>query len=236
MWNRQEIKRRGMSSFRGNYWKSVIAAFFYTLFFAGTGASTRYSTSSEELKEEIGSIFSGMGEAEIFAILAIVFAAIGVVMVLWTLIDIFVLNPLEVGCQRFFIENQHDQQTGLDRITYAFRNGYLSVVGGLFLRNLFLSLWYCLLIVPGIVMTYAYRLVPYILAEEPQIGAMEAIRRSKEMMRGHKWDTFVYDLSFIGWYLLTAITAGIAGLFWVNPYKMNADAVLYETIKNGGRT
>ena len=51
------------------------------------------------------------------------------------------------------------------------------------------------------------------------------------MMKGHKWNTFVYDLSFIGWFLLSVITVGIVGLFYVNPYKQNADAALYESIK-----
>jgi uncharacterized membrane protein len=74
-------------------------------------------------------------------------------------------------------------------------------------------------------------MVPYILAENPTVKGVDALRISREMMKGNKWSAFVYDLSFIGWYLLGCITCGIALAFYVYPYKLNADAQLYLAIK-----
>ena len=80
---------------------------------------------------------------------------------------------------------------------------------------------------PGIVKSYEYRMVPYILAENPGMNRSEAFAISKQMMNGQKWDVFVLDLSFIGWHLLSGITLGIVGIFWVNPYVQATNAELY---------
>jgi uncharacterized membrane protein len=95
------------------------------------------------------------------------------------------------------------------------------------LRDLFLVLWTCLFIIPGIIKSYSYRMVPYIIRDNPELSSTEAITRSRELMDGHKLNTFVYDLSFIGWYILGICTCGLVLIFWTNPYKYNSDATLY---------
>ncbi|MCR5669413.1 MAG: DUF975 family protein [Butyrivibrio sp.] len=80
---------------------------------------------------------------------------------------------------------------------------------------------------------FPYRLVPYILADEPGIGAVDALKKSRQLMKGNKWKSFVFDLSFLGWWILVALTVGILGVFYVNPYYMSAEAALYEAIKAG---
>ena len=84
---------------------------------------------------------------------------------------------------------------------------------------------------PGIIKAYEYRMIPYILAENPDIDTKEAFARSKEMMTGNKWDAFVLDLSFLGWILLSVCTCGILAIFWVNPYMYMTDAELYVALK-----
>ena len=74
-------------------------------------------------------------------------------------------------------------------------------------------------------------MVPYILAENPNVEATEALKMSREMMQGNKWNAFVLDLSFLGWILLTICTCGILGIFYVNPYIYATDAELYQAIK-----
>ena len=101
----------------------------------------------------------------------------------------------------------------------------------MFLRNLFVALWSLLLVIPGIIKLYSYRLVPYILKEHPEISGTQVITISRQMMNGHKWNTFVLDLSFIGWMLLSALTFGILHLFYVGPYMQATDAELYEAVK-----
>lgn len=100
-----------------------------------------------------------------------------------------------------------------------------------FLTGLFTFLWSLLFVIPGIIKAYSYSMAMYILAENPEMGAREAIDRSKAMMDGHKMELFVLELSFIGWYLLCAITFGIAAI-WVVPYVSATITNFYNSIKN----
>ena len=88
-----------------------------------------------------------------------------------------------------------------------------------------------LFIIPGIVKAYAYRMVPYILKEHPELSGTQAITLSRRMMKGNKGDAFVLDLSFIGWILLSALTFGILHLFYVGPYIQATDAELYKVVR-----
>ena len=101
----------------------------------------------------------------------------------------------------------------------------------MFLRGLFTALWSLLLVVPGIVKGYAWRLVPYLLAENPNLDYRRALDLSAAMMDGHKMDVFVLDLSFFGWNLLSAATAGILGVLYVNPYVAATNAELYIALR-----
>lgn len=91
-------------------------------------------------------------------------------------------------------------------------------------------LWTCLLIIPGIIKTFSYAMTPYIIADNPDISALDAIDRSKKMMDGHKWELFVLRLSFIGWILLGCITCGLAFIY-VTPYMQVTTANFYENLK-----
>lgn len=88
-----------------------------------------------------------------------------------------------------------------------------------------------LFIIPGIIKSYEYRMVAYILADQPELTRKEAFELSRKMMNGNKWNAFVLDLSFIGWGFLTAITFGILGIFYVNPYIQHTNAALYLKLK-----
>ncbi|MBO4897173.1 MAG: DUF975 family protein [Clostridia bacterium] len=114
---------------------------------------------------------------------------------------------------------------------FSFKNKYSNIVFTVFLRDLFIFLWSLLFIIPGIVKAYSYRLVPYILSDNPGINGEEALKKSSEMMKGNKWKTFKLDLSFIWWFLLSVITLGIVYLFYVNPYFLATDAELYLKLK-----
>ena len=71
------------------------------------------------------------------------------------------------------------------------------------------------------------------MAEYPDMDRKEAFAKSREMMYGNKWKAFVLDLSFIPWDILSGITIGIVGLFYVSPYKDATDAELYDTLASG---
>ena len=174
-----------------------------------------------------GKVFAGVlvGIAAVVAFL-VVFAIIFA-------IDAFIFNPLELGCDRFFYKNL-DEPAEVAEIAYGFDHGYKNVVKVMFFRDLYTLLWSLLFIIPGIVKAYEYRMIPYILADNPDMDKDEAFARSREMMTGQKWKTFVLDLSFIGWNILSLLTIGLLGIFYVGPYKRATRAALYDTLKNDG--
>lgn len=148
-------------------------------------------------------------------------------------LNLLVFHPLEVGCSRFFLCNTQGN-TNLEELGHGFSHRYWRSVAAIFLRNLFIVLWSLLFVIPGIVKGYSYRLVPYILADDPTIDAMDALSLSQEMMDGRKWNAFILDLSFIGWLIVTLITFGLAGIFYVGPYKSAVDAEFYLAVRNDG--
>ena len=103
-------------------------------------------------------------------------------------------------------------------------------LAGMFLYSLKIFFWTLLFFIPGIVMCFAYAMTPYILEEHPEIGAWDASTRSREMMKGHKFDLFYLYLSFIGWFLLSLLTLGI-GFIWLSPYVDAAKAAFYNDLK-----
>lgn len=101
------------------------------------------------------------------------------------------------------------------------------------LVSIFTFLWTWLLIIPGIIKAYSYSMTPYIVkdmvASDKQVGATDGLNASKELMKGHKMNLFIFDLSFLGWNILAAITCGI-GYLWVTPYYQTAKANFYRHI------
>lgn len=147
------------------------------------------------------------------------------------LISILVVNPLKVGCYRFFYENLFDK-AALSEIGFVFKNGWMNTGLTLFIRDIKIMLWTLLFIVPGIIKTYEYRMVPYLLAENPDMSREEVFRRSRLLMDGQKLNAFILDLSFIGWHFLGAITLGLVEIFWAKPYHESTNAALYGTLRD----
>lgn len=106
------------------------------------------------------------------------------------------------------------------------------------LRGVYVLLWSLLFVIPGIYASYGYAMTPYILLENPELTANEAIAKSKELMHGNRWRLFCLEISFIGWILLAALfTCGI-GILWVVPYMEASFAAFYReiTAEKYGRT
>lgn len=109
-------------------------------------------------------------------------------------------------------------------------NDYTRVLGTYLLVYIYTILWTLLLIIPGIIKSLSYSMVPFVLKDNPELSFNAAIERSMAMMEGHKWEYFCLILTFIGWFLLVIITAGIASL-WVTPYMSATFANYYEAVK-----
>ena len=99
------------------------------------------------------------------------------------------------------------------------------------ITNFFVFLWSLLLVIPGIIKVFSYAAAPFILADNPELTAREALSESKRIMDGHKFDLFVLQLSFFWWYILSAITFGIAYIYVV-PYFQATMANFYNDIKD----
>lgn len=220
MWNRAELKMRGNMAFKKNYVSSVVVALLMGIFGTVSGESSARRVS------ENSDIYSG----NLFNVGMItgLLAGIATVVILIVLVaKVFVGNLLKMGGYRFFILNQ-TAQPGIGTLLDGFRSGhYVNIVLTMFLRDLFTTLWSLLLVVPGIVKHYEYLMVPYIIAENPAMDYKEAFQISKQMMDGEKMEAFIMDLSFLGWYLLSAVTCGLLAIFYVNPYVQASFAEMY---------
>lgn len=184
--------------------------------------------------DEFYNEFEGEGIEEVadfvFGIMLIcaLIIAIGA-LIIRLLLSVFIFFPLEVGTKRFFLKNLN-QPAEVKEAAYAFDNSYKNVVKILFFRELYILGWSLLFVIPGIVKSYEYLMVPYLLAENPNLTKDQAFALSKQMMTGHKWDAFVLDLSFIGWDILSGATLGLLAFFYVQPYKCLTFAALYEEL------
>jgi len=135
---------------------------------------------------------------------------------------------IELGYAQFLLKqhdggelNWHDLFSQFNRFGQGFAQK--------FLRDLYTVLWGLLLFIPGIVKSLSYAMTPYIMAEQPELSASEAIQKSMLMMDGHKWDLFVLQLSFIGWGILAALTLNIGNLV-LNPYRNAAVTAFYREL------
>ena len=155
-----------------------------------------------------------------------------VVLAVVILLQVFIFNPLEVGCKRFFMRNLQEPAM-VGNIGYAFDSNYKNTAKTMFFVNLYTTLWSLLFVIPGIVKSYEYKMIPYLLAENPDMTKEQAFEESRRMMQGQKWNTFVLDLSFIGWKILSGMTLGILGIFYVTPYYYATHAALYEKLRYG---
>ncbi|NLW78150.1 MAG: DUF975 family protein [Ruminococcaceae bacterium] len=147
----------------------------------------------------------------------------------------FIGNVLRVGECRFFLENRNYPGTRANRLLFIFKIRHWRKTAVIMLcRTLYIGLWF-LTIVGGVVKYYAWRMVPYIAAENPEVTRKQAFKLSSAMMRGHKWRMFRLDLSFIGWYILSIFTLGFLSVLYVNPYKSACDAELYMALRDAAR-
>lgn len=144
---------------------------------------------------------------------------------------ILISEPLTVGGKKYFLKARQNKETKISTIIDVYKNkNWLHIAGVMFFKNLYNLLWF-LTIVGGIIKAYEYRMIPYILAENPKVTKEEAFKLSKQMMKGNKWKTFVLDMSFFLWNLLSILTFGLLSILYVNPYNLATITELYVTLK-----
>ncbi|HIX29116.1 MAG TPA: DUF975 family protein [Candidatus Blautia stercoravium] len=209
-WNRAQLKIDAKAAFKRNYGTCVLVGVILSLLSGAVSIVQQRQT--DQYYIQWGAVIS-------ISLIAL-------------LVEILVWNVFAVGGCRFFVENR-DYSAPASKLLFGFQGShYGNVVWVMFLMGLKIFLWTLLLIIPGIIKAYEYMMVPYILAEQPDINQADAFAISRQLMMNQKFDAFVLQLSFIGWYLLAACTCGIVGIFWSVPYYHATEAELYAVLRN----
>ena len=228
MWTRKLLKENAKIAFKRNYWTCVIVSIILMLVGGGVEGgsfSTNFSTGSNG--SDIGYNITGKE----FILMTMVLVGVLIVLVISCVFSAFITNVVKVGGKRYFMENR-EHKTQIGQVFYGFQCGnYKNIVKTMFLKDLYILGWTCLFIIPGIIKSYSYKLVPYIMAENPSLSSDEAIKLSSTMMRGNKLEAWVLELSFILWDILNAFTIGVLGIFYLNPYKHATYAEFYTAVK-----
>lgn len=140
------------------------------------------------------------------------------------------IAPLAIGWSWLVLSVSRGDKPAVSTLFEPFKTGYVKHVLAPFFMGLFIFLWLLLLVIPGIIKSFSYSLTYYILRDQPELSALEAITESRRMMDGHKMDAFKLVLSFIGWFLLGVITLGI-GFLYVYPYFTTTYATFYDSLR-----
>ena len=223
----KELRVKAWNSLKGKYWRAFLVILVLGLLASG---GTSLQTSSQTLTETINLVDpSEMDEtmelgAAVVGTIATAMAVVGMA------ISLFVGNAADVGLAHYFILNTDSKPSFADAF-YGFKVKYLRNIGTLLLVGIKIVLWSCLLLVPGIIKSFEYAIIPYILADDPEISSKEAFRKAKEMMMGNKWRLFKLNLSFFGWFVLCVVTCGLGTPFLL-PYVSAANAEFYAELKN----
>ena len=144
---------------------------------------------------------------------------------------IFFVGPLSMGYEFFSLRFVRGMNVNVTLPYRAFSSScYMRLTVSFLMMNIFIFLWSLLFVIPGIIKSFSYAQMPYILMDHPEMGWKEALEESKRMMNGHKMDYFVLLLSFIPWLLLCGITFGIAFLY-VGPYMQMTCVNFYRGLK-----
>lgn len=143
---------------------------------------------------------------------------------------IILAGPIAAGLSLVQLSVLRGQQVEFGDMFKGFNNFGTNCGAGV-LISIYTCLWSLLFVIPGIVKSYSYSMTFYILVDHPEMKANDAITASRNMMRGHKLDLFVLDLSFFWWIVLTSVTCGLAAIY-VEPYMELSRAAFYESIKD----
>lgn len=232
MWTRRQLKERAKANVSRSYWGLVLMGLIVSII---DGVGNGYNSGSGSSTDSMRNLTTNNVDWDLFfgiLFIVLVFALIGILAGL--ALKAFLLNPLRLGATKYFIEAARGEKKAGDigLIGYAFGGGrYKNIVKTLFLRDLYVFLWSLLFLIPGIIKSYEYAMIPYILAERPDLETEEVFELSRRMMSGEKFDAFILGLSFIGWMFIALLSFGLAAVFYVNPYIYMTDAELYEVLK-----
>ena len=193
----------------------------------GSGAHANFEFAGQTIYSIGGGLNSDIGAFLVGSAIYIIIAAVVMAVVYFVLGSI-----ISVGYARFNLDLTDRGNPAFETLFGYFSYWKTAAVSKL-LQSVYVLLWSLLFIIPGIFAAYSYAMTEFILAENPDLTASEAIAQSKEMMYGNRWRLFCLHFSFIGWDILSSLTLGIGNL-WLRPYKQAANAAFYREISGTG--
>lgn len=234
MWTRRQLKERAKADVSRSYWGLVLMSLIVSII---DGSGGGFRTGYRSARHDTGKSRLTLNNVDwdlFFTIMLIVLIITLIAILVGLAFKAFLLNPLRVGATRYFIEAARGEKKAgnIGLIGYAFGSGrYKNIVKTMFLMDLYVFLWSLLFLIPGIIKAYEYAMIPYILAERPDLETKEVFELSRRMMMGEKFDVFILGLSFIGWMFIVLLSFGLAAVFYVSPYVNMTNAELYEVLK-----
>ncbi|MBO4234884.1 MAG: DUF975 family protein [Firmicutes bacterium] len=228
--NTVQMKEFSKKRLAENRWPMVLVALIITLI----GGFISFTT-MPKIDFNYTSITSGGAEV-INTVTKSVSPIVSILMFAFTHL---IKNPLQVGCCHFFRKNVY-QNAVVEDVLIGFRS-YVNTVLTMFVMTIAIGIGIMLCVVPGVILALGLMLVPYIVAENPNLGVFETLTLSWDKMKGHKGEYLVLILSFIGWALLSIITLGLVGIFYASPYANQtfaayADRILNEPVQEMNKT
>jgi uncharacterized membrane protein len=215
MWSIRELKEAAKHSLNGSYWLAFAVCLVGGMLSGGINGVGSFGSGG--FNPQGLSDMKGVETIIFFIVIFMVFFMFA--LMLGMAYTAFVGNPVLVGKSSYFIQNGLNGEGKFSLLFSVFKKGqYLSVVKTMIIKDLFVILWTLLFIVPGIIKSYSWRMVPYILAENPNMNYKDALNLSEGMTDGEKLNMFVMDLSFIGWWILGVLACCGIGAWFVLPY------------------
>lgn len=193
----------------------------------GVFASVVNSVASGELLVAAASAVDSLVGSKNLALAILIVCAMLLYFAFW----MFGTNMYVVISRRIFLEGRCYQRIPMQRLLFLLRIKRWGKVSRTMLAASVYRLLWDLTVIGGVIKRYSYYMVPFIVAENPDISAREAISLSRKMMCGHKWECFLFELSFIGWDILSILTLRISGVFFSYPYQVASFGEYYAKLR-----
>lgn len=223
MLNSKELRAKAWNALKGKYWTAFAVSLVTVLVLGLSGnivqTINEMNNSGITMDENMVSVVVNFG---------INLASAATIMAMLTVI--FIEGPVKLGEARYYVLNTQGTPEFKELFAAFNKEDYMNVVLVQMIKSLKIYGWSMLFLIPGIVKSYEYAAIPYILAENPQTSLNDAFAQSKAMMNGNKFRLFKLHLSFIGWQLLAMMTMGV-GYFFLRPYMKAAEAEFMAQLK-----
>lgn len=201
--NRKELKTRAKESLKGKYWESIKLYLLYFVVCIGVTA--------------VISIFNG------------ILVNSKLISFLLSLVLFGIMYGLYACFYSFFLKISRNEEVRCNELFKKMNLFWITICTTL-LASIFSFVGMLFFIIPGIIIALNYAMIYFVIVDNPEIGVMEALKKSKQIMNGHRIQYIILNLSFLGWYILSYFTFGLL-LLWLTPYIMVTTANFYNEIK-----